>query len=187
MITNYTAVAPDRFSISRDHRFEFLYQAMAVLVPGQEVCQVSRKLVVNHYAAATGFVECGDFYAVAKTAFASNQTKLNILHYNVVVDVVIGNVVADVMNVNVAANDAIVNGCIVNTAIFHDSSVEGHGSGVVANADISGKLNVSDIFRNKIRVYLYLLPVVGITSLLLKFCYFCIGELPVFGCIFQGK
>jgi hypothetical protein len=102
-------------------------------------------------------------------------------------NVVIGNVIANVMDINMAANVAIVNGGIVNTAILHNPTVEVYRSGVIADGDIPCKLNVSDVFRNKIYVYLNLLPVVGITSLLLKFRYFNIGELPVLGRIFQSK
>lgn len=84
-------------------------------------------------------------------------------------NVVIGYVVANMLDVNLVANGTIVNAGIVNTTIFHYSTIEGHSSRVIANSNVSRELHIPNIFRNEIRVYLYLLPVIGITSLLLKF------------------
>jgi len=137
-----------------------------VFVPGQEIGQVCRQFIVNHYTTATSFIKNGDFYSVSKGVFLVDVTQFNIFNDNMIVNIVVGQVIRNLANVNMVANGAVVNGGVVQAAISDYSATKLNGPGVVANFNDSGKLYITNILRYKYLTYKNLIPMSGRNTLL---------------------
>ena len=99
---------------------------------------------------SAGFIQHADFGPVSERSLAVGNKVSDILDVGTVPDDVVGNVVADMLNHTIIPHNHIVQGRVVNPAVFFDATRKGEDFVERTQPDLAGKVNVANILRIEI-------------------------------------
>ena len=126
------------------------------------------KVLMDGNFPSSSLVQHADFRAVSERSLAVGNQVSDILDVGPVPDDVVGNVVADMLDHAVISHDHIVQGSVVNSAMFPDASRKGENFVERPQPDLAGKVDVADILRIEVLSHGHFGPVLATARLCLK-------------------
>ena len=117
---------------------------------------------------SAGFIQHADFGSVSERSLAVGNKVSDILDVGTVPDDVVGNVVADMLNHTIIPHNHIVQGRVVNPAVFSDATRKGENFVERPQPDLAGKVDVAEILRIEALSHDHFGPVLATARLCLK-------------------